>query len=125
MQALFSQLPVGAQEDEAGGEKCKDIRRGHGVQNAHQPERLRQQHHERHGQQNLAEKRQPCRFDRPAHGLHEDKRGLVDRRQRQHAQIHAEGHDSKLIAQPAKKIKGEPAQVFLFFKRELARRFCV
>ena len=56
MQALFSQLPVGAQEDEAGSEKCKDICRGHGIQNAHQPERLRQQHHERHSQQNLAEK---------------------------------------------------------------------
>ena len=51
MQVLFSQLPVGTQEGEAGGEKCKDICRGHGIQNAHQPERLRQQHHKRPDQQ--------------------------------------------------------------------------
>lgn len=51
MQALFSQLPVGTQEDEAGGEECKNIRGGHGVQNAHQSEHPRQQHHKRPDQQ--------------------------------------------------------------------------
>ena len=51
---------------------------------------------EAHAEHDLAQHRQEVRRQRPAHSLQEDEARLIDARQHQHAQVHAERLDGKI-----------------------------